>query len=93
MINMDFLSLIAACMKMKQINQIQLAKLVNDSQGNLSKRMAAKDAKINDMIVKYLDAMGYDMEIRAIDRETGACIVVDNRSAGTEQEQNNNPAK
>ncbi len=88
---MKFRTLIKSCMRIKKINQSDLGDMTGQPQSNVSRTLRADDIKLS-VMENYLDAMGYDMEIRAIDRETGACIVVDNRAVQRQtQDQDNKP--
>lgn len=78
MIKLDTTKLITACLNASQMTQIELGQKVNDTQGNISRRINNSDIKINSVLTNYLDALGYDIEIRAINRKTGIAISIDN---------------
>lgn len=71
----DFKEYVALCrMKRGQMTNAELARLTNQSPQNLHSKLQGKSIKTSDL-ERIAEAMGADLQIRFIDRETGEPII------------------
>jgi DNA-binding Xre family transcriptional regulator len=57
----------------KEMNKVQLCEKVNIASGNLS-NMLNRDTYKTDVLERIVDAIGYKLEIKLVDKETGEKI-------------------
>jgi len=80
---------IKLCMSKKNITLTKLAELVGQTQPNLSTKMA-RGTFYSDDLEKFANAMGAELDIRFIDKETGTPIIpgaFDSPTSPTESEE------
>lgn len=65
-----FSCILEAAMFKKKLNDTQLAKLLDCSQSNISKKLRLNNFRESDMH-RISEALGYDVNIKLISKETG----------------------
>ena len=74
----DFKNIIIAIQNEKKTTSMAVADFLGITRGNYSRLLSSNDIKLNAGLVRIADALGYDIEIRAINRKTGIAISIDN---------------